>query len=37
MDCFLSSFFNLMNNLEENIDLSLLRVAEDANMWESAK
>ena len=34
MDCFLFSFFKLMNNLEENIDSSLLTFAEDTNMIE---
>lgn len=33
MDCFLSSFFKLMNNLEENVS-SLLTFAEDAKMGE---
>lgn len=34
MDCFLSSFFKLMNSLEENIDSSLLTFAEDTRMGE---
>lgn len=34
MDCFLSSLFKLMDNLEENLDLSLLTFAKDTNMRE---